>query len=230
MYPLVVNTICLSEDITAIFQCSWGPTSKQITSAPRFFPHRPPLDAAPIHVDDGKPPKKTCSYKVHGSKSWETNWNHFFYTVQQLINFKNDMSILHEKTSIISDPMEKQTIACHTHKQIKELLRSSSKTSQLHCLTPELKAYTSWVLRQTPALGSQWVHVDGNGASLIIWNKCMFNLNPPKVWKFEPLTTNKRRGRWSLNYPCRLQGLGKNDDIVEQTNSNRWQTQVEQNT
>ena len=35
-----------------------GPTSKQITSAPRFFPHRPPLDAAPIHVDDGKPSKK----------------------------------------------------------------------------------------------------------------------------------------------------------------------------
>ena len=142
--------------------------------------------------------KKTCSYMVHGSKSWETNWNHFFYTVQQLINFQNDMSILHETTSIISDPMEKQTIACHTHKQIKELLRSSSKTSQLHCLTPELKAYTSWVLRQTPALVSQWVHVDGNGASLIIWNKCMFNPNPPRLWKFEPSTTNKRRGKWSL--------------------------------
>lgn len=27
--------------------------------------------------------KKTCSYMVHGSKSWETNWKLFFYTVQQ---------------------------------------------------------------------------------------------------------------------------------------------------
>ena len=155
MYPLAVNTIDLSEDITAIFQCSWGPTSKPITSAPKFFYIALPsmLHQSTLMMAGHRKnvflygPRiqilrnKLESYSTPCNNNLVEKWNWSIFKMICLFYMK--------KESISSDPMEKQTITCHTHKQITELLRSSSKTSKLHCLTPELKAYTSWVLRQT---------------------------------------------------------------------------------